>query len=248
MWYRVYILDIPFDYEINKLGQIRNYNTKKLLLTGPDSRGYIRPILVNRTINFRKHVSIHRLVAQMFIPNPHGYTQVNHKNGIKTDNRVENLEWCTPSQNIRHAYRYNLINVAKGERCNHKYEHDVIIQVCNFLQKGFTIDFIYSKTGIHKKTIKRILYKERWKCISKAYNFNNYPFSYKVLYTKDWYDIISILEYFYEIDDETLVRLIQYDSCLKKSTIKKIVKNIRNLVKNEVLILNFSKKFNDYTK
>src|SRR3990167_8090173 len=52
----------------------------------------------------RRAVSVHRIIASTFIPNPLQLPQVNHKNGIKTDNRIENLEWCTQSQNIRHSY------------------------------------------------------------------------------------------------------------------------------------------------
>lgn len=48
---------------------------------------------------------IHRLVAQAFIPNPNGYTEVNHINYIKTDNRVENLEWCTRRDNNLHSFK-----------------------------------------------------------------------------------------------------------------------------------------------
>lgn len=52
---------------------------------------------------------VHRMVAETWIPNPNNYRDVNHINGDKSDNRVENLEWVTHSQNICHAYRTGLI-------------------------------------------------------------------------------------------------------------------------------------------
>ena len=77
-----------------------------------DRHGYLTVQLhKNKSV---KHCTVHRLVALAFIPNPENKSTVNHKNGIKTDNRVENLEWNTHSENVQHSYKTGLKIQAKG--------------------------------------------------------------------------------------------------------------------------------------
>lgn len=80
-------------------------------------RGRIRTLDINRygycMVRMKskgKYHAVHRLVCMAFIPNPNNCKEINHKNGIKTDNRLENLEWCTASQNQKHAFSIGLRN------------------------------------------------------------------------------------------------------------------------------------------
>ena len=85
------------------------------LLIGNSGYAYFMLTLNGHT----KHLQIHRLVAKAFIPNPENKPQVNHINADKLDNRVENLEWCTPSENMRHAYATGRIPLDKiGKKGN----------------------------------------------------------------------------------------------------------------------------------
>ncbi len=72
------------------------------------SKGYLN--ITVRKNNKARTESIHRLVAETFIPNPLNKPFINHKNGIKTDNRTENLEWCTGSENQLHSIKSGLTN------------------------------------------------------------------------------------------------------------------------------------------
>ena len=96
------------NYEISSFGQVRslNYNKVKILICSEDTDGYLRIGLYKNSKG--KTFRIHRLVATAFIPNPENKSQVNHIDGNKQNNRLENLEWNTAIENIIHAYKTGL--------------------------------------------------------------------------------------------------------------------------------------------
>ena len=117
--------DIPghAGYQASTLGRIRSVPTvidhprgMKYTVSGrirkglPNHRGYLMVQLTSKG----KTMTMHRLVALTFIPNPNDYPELNHINGIKTDNSVANLEWCTRKQNHNHALDTGLLKPPSG--------------------------------------------------------------------------------------------------------------------------------------
>lgn len=105
------IYDYSKEYQISNLGRIKYLSKKagfskrkeKTSLGYPDKNGYLRAYLCKD--GKIKTIGIHRLVAIMFIPNPLKMPQINHKDEIKTNNNVNNLEWCSCEYNINYGTR-----------------------------------------------------------------------------------------------------------------------------------------------
>lgn len=93
-------------YRIEKDGRIYSLRRNKYLIPKVNHDGYLRIQIWDK--GKCSFVAIHRLVAQEYIPNPENKPFVNHINGNKQDNRVENLEWCTQKENIHHAFETGL--------------------------------------------------------------------------------------------------------------------------------------------
>ena len=107
-------------YEVSNKGQVRSLNYKrtgeiKILKLRVDKYGYLQVHLSKNGKHYAK--SIHRLVAQTFIPNPNNYSQVNHKDEKRDNNNVENLEWCNCKYNNNYGNRNKKISESiSGEK------------------------------------------------------------------------------------------------------------------------------------
>lgn len=108
-------------YEVSNMGRIKSLGRTSIngkdiqekILKGRLTRyGYL--IAYAYKDGVRKNIVIHRAVGVAFVINPNNYLEINHINGIKEDNRSENLEWCTRSYNLKHAYRLGLRKSKKG--------------------------------------------------------------------------------------------------------------------------------------
>lgn len=92
------------EYQISNFGRIRNYRTKKVLKNYISPEGYICNSLRHSKEKRTHTVRVHRLIAEAFIPNPNNYSIINHIDGNKQNNNIENLEWCTAQHNIQHSF------------------------------------------------------------------------------------------------------------------------------------------------
>ena len=94
--------DIYEGYQVSNLGRVKSLKRETILTPRENHKGYLQVHLRHNGKDITPKV--HRLVAKAFIANPNDLPQVNHINGNKADNRVENLEWCTNGQNQKHSY------------------------------------------------------------------------------------------------------------------------------------------------
>lgn len=143
---------IGFDnYLIHSSGIVENTKTGRLIYGSLDSYGYVRTNLSKH--GKPKSVLIHRIIAIHFIDGYSDGLEVNHKNGIKVDNRIDNLEWVTGRENKRHAYKIGLHKSRSKYPPNKKLTQDDVVIIKERLkrkefQKDIALDYSVSPAAI----------------------------------------------------------------------------------------------------
>lgn len=102
-------------FEVSNCGELRNVNTGTIYKQTITPTGYYGVCVSLGSRNDKKLFKIHRAVAETFIPNPENKPTVNHKDGNKLNNNVNNLEWATYSENTQHAFDTGLAKAVSGE-------------------------------------------------------------------------------------------------------------------------------------
>ena len=115
------------EYEVSEMGEVRNMKTGRILKPILDKYGYYRVILCNKTI--RTQFLVHRLVCITFLENPNQYPEVDHKNNIRTDNRLINLHWVSNSQNMQNqsVRKNNKLGIKGVSKHRDKYQAQIMI-------------------------------------------------------------------------------------------------------------------------
>lgn len=155
-------------YQVSNLGRVKSFprrgthiNKIHILKPSKNRKGYYQVVLSKNSEYQSK--KIHRLVAKAFLENPNNYQQVNHIDGNKENNRVDNLEWCTNEYNMKHAWklglRDNIFKKGKG------HQRSVVVNQFdlqgNFIKKWYCVRDIERQLGFDNRNICACCRKKR---------------------------------------------------------------------------------------
>ena len=186
MYKPVILNNIHTQYQVDKNGNVKG-KFGKILKPNTATKGY-QMVKLYLDDGSKFNAAVHRLVAEAFIPNPDNKPEVNHKNihnlspaENKKDNCVENLEWVTGSENVKHAFRNKLREAKYGE--NHpmsKFEDDIIHSICKLYVQGYKPKDIRKQLNIqNKEIINRVLKGKTRLRISSQYGIVPYEIQKK---------------------------------------------------------------------
>ena len=137
---------------------------ERILKTGTNEHGYLVAYL--NTDGRKKNFLVHRLLADAFLPKVIDKNFLNHKNGNKLDNRLENLEWCTISENAIHAYKTGLKLPIRGERHKlAKLSDKKVLEMRKLRELGATQVELSKMYNVSRRAVRNVLSYLSWKHI-----------------------------------------------------------------------------------
>lgn len=147
-------------YQISNLGRVRTKRYEKILIHHFDGAGYP---MVGFQVKGRRYkaAKIHRLIALAFIPNPENKPEVNHKDGVKTNYSIDNLEWVTNAENQKHAIRTGLRRPEKAK--DTKLTWDQVDTIREKYNCGYRLIDLANEYGVKDCTIYKIVKHISWK-------------------------------------------------------------------------------------
>lgn len=162
-------------YEVSDLGNVRSVDrfvvhTKStgfriqkgaIKKQGKNSDGYSTVVLFLKNKN--KSYLVHRLIGIAFIPNPENKDTINHKDGNKSNNNLNNLEWNSHSENTKHAWRNGLISKKTGDTCNNRKLTSIQVSEIRKLLPNNTHKKISEIYGVSRSAISAISIGQNWK-------------------------------------------------------------------------------------
>lgn len=155
-------IDNHSDYMISSYGNVKSLKkgNELVMKQSVSKKGYLNIQL--HTKGKKQSFQTHRLVAIHFIENPYNKPQVNHINGIKSDNNKNNLEWNTNSENSLHAYRTGLKVYPKGVLSSTaKLSENQVYEILNN-KENLTLSCLSEKYGVQKSAIYKIINRKSW--------------------------------------------------------------------------------------
>lgn len=155
-----YVVGYEKYYQVSNLGKIKTLRKRKLILKPCiNKKGYYNVCILNKVF------LIHRLVAKAFIDNPENKPTVNHIDGNKLNNCVENLEWATWSEQNIHAFKLGLQNNKGSNHPQHKLIESDVLEIRNLLKTNIKINDIAKLYNVSRSTIESIKYNYHWRHI-----------------------------------------------------------------------------------
>lgn len=146
-----------------RLGKSQEFSVsfaEKKLSQTKDRNGYLYVSI--KIGSSRPKFACHRIIAKAFVSGYKEGLHTNHINGVKTDNRPENLEWVTNEQNVAHAWKNGLCNLRGEKQPNHKLTQKQVIEIRKALRLGVAAHALSVIAGVSPSTIHLISQNKRW--------------------------------------------------------------------------------------